>query len=83
MEQSIRGVKALGGKIREIRKARRYTQEVVISKLQVLGCDISRSTYAKIEAGIRHISISELKAIAEVLDTDYNTLLSMESEGEN
>ena len=45
------------------------------AKLQVLGCDISRGTYAKIESGIRHVSLLELRAIARILDADFNSLL--------
>jgi len=31
-----------------------------------------RGTYAKIEAGIRHISVDELKAIKTILDMQYS-----------
>ena len=75
MEQSIKAVKGLGAGIRAARRQKRYTQEDMAAKLQVLGCDISRGTYAKIESGIRHVSLLELRAIARILDADFNSLL--------
>ena len=51
------------------------TQDQVVSQLQLAGCDLSRGTYAKIEAGIRHISLEELQALSRLLEVDYNTLL--------
>lgn len=75
MEQSIKAGKGLGAGIRAARRQKRYTQEDMAAKLQVLGCDISRGTYAKIESGIRHVSLLELRAIARILDADFNSLL--------
>ncbi len=43
--------------------------------LQLMGCDINRSTYAKIEVGQRHIYPDELKAIKTVLKVSYEDLL--------
>jgi len=63
--------KRLGQNISKARGAKNLTQEQVATKLQLLGCDMSRSTYGKIEAGIRHISVEELEAIKTVLDMRY------------
>ncbi len=52
------------------------TQEQLAAQLQVCGCDISRGTLAKIEAGIRHISVKELNAVKAVLQVKYEELLS-------
>ena len=52
------------------------TQEQLAAQLQVYGCDISRGTLAKIEAGIRHISVKELNAVKAVLQVKYEELLS-------
>lgn len=47
------------------------TQEALAAHMQLLECDISRGTLAKIEAGIRHISVRELNAIKEALGMRY------------
>lgn len=48
------------------------TQEELSAQLQIHGCDISRGTLAKIEAGIRHISVDELQAIRTILEITYD-----------
>lgn len=66
--------KQLGANIRKIRIRNDMTQEQVAAKLQVLGCDITRSALAKIEVGQRHIYPDEIKAIKIVLGITYNEL---------
>lgn len=70
--QSIKSDKTIGENIRKARNAMDMTQEALAAKLQILNCDISRGTLAKIEAGIRHISVEELNAIKEVLSMKYD-----------
>ena len=72
MGQSIKSDPSVGNNIRKYRNAKGMTQEQLSAQLQVRGCDISRGTLAKIEAGIRHISVEELNAIKAVLDISYN-----------
>ncbi|MBQ8763839.1 MAG: helix-turn-helix transcriptional regulator [Clostridia bacterium] len=67
--------KQVGFKIREIREKAGLTQEQLSARLQVSGCDITRSALAKIEVGQRHIYPDELKLIKEILGADYNDLL--------
>ena len=69
--QSIKSDKIIGENIRKARNAMDMTQEGLAAKLQILDCDISRGTLAKIEAGIRHISVEEINAIKEVLNMKY------------
>ncbi len=76
MEQGLKASKSLGGNIRNLRNRRGMTQEQLAAQLQVCGCDISRGTLAKIEAGIRHISVKELNAVKAVLQVKYEELLS-------
>ena len=52
--------KQMGSRIRLLREARHLTQEQLAAKLQVQGCDITRSGLAKIEAGQRHVYPDEL-----------------------
>ena len=74
MHQHIKADKRLGANIHRLRTAKNITQEQLCAQLQVRGCDISRGTLAKIEAGIRHISAEELIAIKSVLDAAYEEL---------
>ncbi len=72
MKQGIKSSKIIGDNIRQVRTGQQLTQEQLAAKLQLIGCDISRGTLAKIEAGIRHISVDELKAIKSVLSMTYD-----------
>jgi len=67
--------KQLGKTLRTSRKKIGLTQEQLSAKLQINGCDITRSALAKIEAGQRHIYVDELKAIKEILNISYDELL--------
>ena len=71
MGQSIKSDKTIGENIRKARNTVGITQEELAAKLQILNCDISRGTLAKIEAGIRHISVEELNSIKKVLNMKY------------
>jgi len=71
VEQRIKVGSCLGQRIGKARNAKGLTQEQVVTRLQLLGCDMSRGTYGKIEAGIRHISVEELNAIKEILGMRY------------
>lgn len=64
----------IGEKIRAFRMARSLTQEQLVLELQLLDCDISRSTLANIESGLRHIYSWEIKAFKEVLNVSYEDL---------
>lgn len=79
MAQSIKADKTIGENIRKARVALRMTQEQLAAKMQLLECDISRGTLAKIEAGIRHISVQELGAIKEALGMGYEDFFSPRS----
>jgi transcriptional regulator with XRE-family HTH domain len=66
--------KAFGNNIRKLRNGKGLTQEQLSAKLQVNGCDITRSALAKIEAGQRHLYPDEIKLLKEILDTTYDEL---------
>jgi len=76
--QKIRKRALLGSGIRTYRTKQGLTQEQMTAKLQLLGCNISRGTYAKIEAGIRNIDVSELNTILRMLHISYEDLLDPE-----
>ncbi len=67
--------KIVGGNIRKIRESKNITQEQFAAKLQLMGCDITRSAVAKIEVGQRHIYVDELKLIKDILETTYDELI--------
>lgn len=66
--------KEIGNRIRLYRECRNMTQEELAAKLQISGCDITRSAVAKIEVGQRHIYPDELKAIKEILNISFDNL---------
>ena len=66
--------KKVGGRIRELREKSNLTQEQLSAKLQVCGCDITRSALAKIEVGQRHLYPDEIKLIKEILDVRYDEI---------
>lgn len=66
--------KRFGQNIRNIREQRRMTQEELAAKLQLGGCDITRSAVAKIEVGQRHVYPDEIKLIKEIFDTSFEEL---------
>lgn len=66
--------KKLGNNIRKIRESRKITQEQLSAKLQINGCDITRSAVAKIEVGQRHIYPDEIKLIKEILNVSFDEI---------
>lgn len=66
--------KKMGKRIREFRQKQNMTQEQLSAKLQILGCDITRSALAKIEVGQRHIYPDEIKLIKSILNITYDEL---------
>jgi len=61
----------LGRNIRRLRMERGLTQEQVVARLQVLGSPLSRSTYSLIEMGRGNIFASDLVAMRQVFQVDY------------
>ena len=66
--------KEIGNNIRKIRESLGMTQDVLSSKLQLQGCDITRSAIAKIEVGQRHLYPDEIILIKEILCTDFDSI---------
>lgn len=68
--------KRVGQNIRSIRENKKITQEQLSAKLQVNGCDITRSALAKIEVGQRHLYVDELKLIIEILNSTFEEIVN-------
>ena len=68
--------KKVGQRIRELREKIGMTQEMLSIKLQIRGCDITRSAVAKIEVGQRHLYPDELILIKEILNVSFDDILA-------
>jgi transcriptional regulator with XRE-family HTH domain len=67
----------IGQNIRSLRIKSGLTQDEVAAKLQLQGCDITRSAIAKIEVGQRHIYPDEIIKLREILGTSFEILLQL------
>lgn len=63
---------SIGSNIRRLRIASNMTQDEVTAKMQLLGCEISRSIYSQIESGTYNIRVVELAALKIIFKADYN-----------
>lgn len=68
--------KRVGANIRKLREKKKMTQEILSAKLQLRGCDITRSALAKIEVGQRHIYIDEVKLLKEIFDVSFEEIFT-------
>lgn len=67
----------IGQNIRRIREAKGMTQDTLAAKLQLAGCDITRSAVAKIEVGQRHLYPDEIILIRKILNTTFNAIFDV------
>lgn len=66
--------KRVGQNIRALREKRNLTQDQLSARLQLLGCDVTRSAVAKIEVGQRHLYPDEIMLIKSILDVSYEEI---------
>ena len=69
--------KKIGANIRILREKTGLTQEQLSARLQVNGCDITRSALAKIEVGQRHLYPDEIILIKEALKVQYEDIFNI------
>lgn len=69
--------KQIGQNIRSLREKAGLTQEALAAKLQVSGCDITRSSIAKIEVGQRHLYPDEILLIKQILNVKYEEIFDI------
>lgn len=67
----------VGNNIRRIRECIGMTQDTLAAKLQLSGCDITRSAVAKIEVGQRHLYPDEIILIRKILNTTYDAIFDV------
>lgn len=72
MEQKLRRDRNIGDNLRKLRFNNNFSQEKLCAELQLYGCDIGRSTYAKYEAGELNIKISVILALKEIYNCSFD-----------
>ena len=68
--QKLRPDMDIGHNIQRLRKASNMTQDQVIARLQLMGIEISKSTYAKIETNRMNI-----KSVSLLLSARFSALI--------
>lgn len=68
---------AVGNNIRILREKKEMTQEQLAAKLQINGCDITRSAVAKIEVGQRHLYPDEIILLKKILNVEYDEIFNV------
>ncbi len=69
--------KKVGANIRKLRQQAGLTQEMLSAKMQLEGCDITRSAIAKIEVGQRHLYPDEIILIKKILNATYEEIFDI------
>lgn len=65
----------IGKNIRKIRKERGIGQTALVRELQLIDVNMTRETLVKIERGVQHIQLEQLRGIRDILQTTYDELL--------
>ena len=72
MEQKIRRDLHMGDNLRRLRIEKGLSQEKLCALLQLQGCDIGRTTYAKYESGELNIRVSVLIRLKKLYQCSYD-----------
>ena len=67
----------VGNNIRLLREKRGITQDQLAARLQVNGCDITRSALANIEVGQRHLYPDEIILLKALLAVNYDEIFDL------
>ncbi len=62
----------MGNNLRRLRDISGLSQEKLCTKLQLYGCDIGRTTYAKYESGELNIKASVIVALKQIYSCSYD-----------
>lgn len=65
----------IGRNIRRLRKELGMGQTELVRELQLLNISMTREALVKIERGIQHIQLAQLKGIKQILNVTYEDLL--------
>lgn len=69
--------KRVGNNIRKLREKAGMTQDMLAARLQICGCDITRSAVTKIENGQRHLYPDEIILIKDILKAEYEDIFAL------
>ncbi len=69
--------KRIGKNLKMLREKRGFTQEYVATKLQLGGCDVTRSSVAKIEVGQRHVYTDEIIVLKNIFNCSYEDIFDL------
>lgn len=69
--------KRIGKNLKKLREKRGFTQEYVATKLQLGGCDVTRSSVAKIEVGQRHLYPDEIIVLKNIFNCSYEDIFDL------
>ena len=69
--------KKIGKNLKKLREKRDFTQEYVATKLQLGGCDVTRSSVAKIEVGQRHVYPDEIIVLKNIFNCSYEDIFDL------
>lgn len=72
MEQKLRRDRNMGDNLRRLRSEQGLSQEKLCAALQLRGCDIGRTTYAKYESGELNIRVSVLIELKKFYRCSYD-----------
>ncbi|EOF7665385.1 helix-turn-helix domain-containing protein [Listeria innocua] len=70
--QKIRPDMDIGKNIQRLRNNSKMTQDQVVAKMNIMGLNISKSTYAKLETNRMNIRVSELVALKMIFNANFN-----------
>ena len=70
--------KRIGQNLKRLREKAGLSQEILSARLQVNGCDITRSALAKIEVGQRHLYPDEIMLFKKLLKLSYNEIFDID-----
>lgn len=70
--QKIRPDMDIGKNIQRLRNDSKMTQDQVVAKMNVMGLNISKSTYAKLETNRMNIRVSELVSLKIIFNAEFN-----------
>ncbi len=74
--QKLRPDMDIGQNIQALRRNAGLTQDMVVAQMGVMGIDLSKSTYAKLETNRMNIKVSELVAMKRIFKCDFNDFFS-------
>ena len=72
MKQKLRRDRNMGDNLRRLRSEQGLSQEKLCAALQLRGCDIGRTTYAKYESGELNIRVSVLIELKKLYRCSYD-----------